>query len=97
MPLGSNRAIQIGLKGMLSEQYVASVLSIEDVTALAHKVCEAHVSGATGGAGTEMLADVLPVERPYMPDCDRAVLTDLGVLPGETADLLARLGKGLAA
>ena len=75
---------------------MASVLSIEDVTALAHKVCEAHVSGATGGAGTKLLVDELPVERPYMPNCDRAVLAGLGLLPGDTADFLAGLGKGLA-
>lgn len=36
------RAIQIGVKGRLSELYVASVLSIEDVTELAHQVYRAH-------------------------------------------------------
>ena len=35
----------------------------------------------------------------YMPNCDRAVLAGLGLglLPGDTADFLAGLGKGLAA
>ena len=37
-----SRAIQIGLKGSLSELYVHSVVSIQDVTALAHRVGQAH-------------------------------------------------------
>ena len=36
------RDIQIGLKDKLSEMYVASVISIEDVTQLAGKLKEAH-------------------------------------------------------
>ena len=38
----NRRDIQIGLKDRLSEMYVASVLSIEDVTQLAGKLKEAH-------------------------------------------------------
>ena len=34
--------IQIGVKGKLNEMYVASVISIQDVTDLAHKLQEAH-------------------------------------------------------
>merc|ERR1712003_153109 len=36
------RAIQIGLKGKLSEYYVQNVISIQDVTQLCHQVCVAH-------------------------------------------------------
>ena len=36
------RDIQIGVKGKLNEMYVASVISIQDVTDLAHKLQEAH-------------------------------------------------------
>merc|ERR1712190_369052 len=36
------RAIQIGLKGSLSKFHVDHAISIQDVTALGHKVCQAH-------------------------------------------------------
>merc|ERR1712061_127555 len=40
----SKRAIQIGLKGKLSELYVKSILSIQDVTELSHNIGLAHKS-----------------------------------------------------
>merc|ERR1712137_1314942 len=40
--IGGQRAIQIGLKGKLSKRYVESIISIEDVTELAHQVGLAH-------------------------------------------------------
>ena len=90
------RAIQIGMKGDLSELYVASAVSIEDVTALAHRVGAAHAAAqqkAKGGGGggkacggghvhpaVAALLPELPVERPYMPACARATLERLGML-----------------
>jgi len=85
------RAIQIGLKGSLSELYVASALSIQDVTALAHRVGLAHASKSR--AAMEALLPELPRERPYMPCCTEPVLTRLHLLPPE-APLSGRGGRG---
>lgn len=75
------RAIQIGLKGSLSEMYVRSVVSIEDVTELAHRIHEAHNATDTKSAMSHLLPE-LPVERPYMPSCPEPVLARLRMLPG---------------
>lgn len=88
------RAIQIGLKGRLSEQYVSSIISIEDVTELSHGVCQAHRSKKK-----DVMAELkpgLPEERPYLPLCSDHCLDELGMLPGETASAMARLGRGKA-
>jgi hypothetical protein len=92
------RAIQIGLKGSLSEQYVASTLSIEDVTPLAHKVGTAHGVKAKKVSAEMMaaLAAELPNERTYTPACTPATLTRLGMLPGDTAQFVSRFGLGKA-
>ena len=92
--LTTKRAIQIGLKGKLSEFYVSNILSIEDVTQLAHKVGEAHAS--KNKEAIEVLVPELPIEREYLPRCSQEVLESLGMVPGKTADNLARLGKGKA-
>jgi hypothetical protein len=42
MKLSGTRAIQIGMGGSLSERYVDSIVSIEEVTDLAHKFMAAH-------------------------------------------------------
>merc|ERR1739848_568409 len=86
------RAIQIGVKGPLSEFYVKSVVSIEDATELAHKVCTAHRSKKST-AMIELQAE-LPVERPYIPNCPERCLVALGMLPGRTASAMARIGRG---
>lgn len=93
------RAIQIGLKGWMSELYVRSVLSIQDVTELAHRIGQAHGSKKKGAAATLMaeLLPELPLERPYMPGCADWRLVELGMLPGESAMAVARLGRGRAA
>lgn len=100
------RAIQIGMKGRLSEQYVMSTISIEDVTDLAHLVGEAHAaaeskryysrSGETEGFASplEALTEYLPLEREYIPQCSDAALERLGMVPGITADQVAGLGRG---
>lgn len=75
------RAIQIGLKGSLSEFYVKSVIAIEDVTELAHRVQAAHTAADSKMAMSQLLPE-LPVERPYMPCCAAPVLTRLRMLPG---------------
>jgi hypothetical protein len=86
------RAIQIGLKGKLSELYVNSAISIEDVTELSHRICQAHRSKKK-----DAMADLepeLPEERPYMPLCSDHCLVGLGMLPGETASAMAQIGRG---
>eukprot|EP00435_Cladocopium_sp_Y103_P040627 s1444_g11.t1 len=75
------RAIQIGLKGSLSEFYVKSVIAIEDVTELAHRVQAAHTAADSKTAMSQLLPE-LPVERPYLPALPVPVLTRLRMLPG---------------
>ena len=75
------RAIQIGLSRDLSERYVAGVLSITDVSALARQVGAAHGhkdERQVKAAMTEMLPR-LPAERPYMPSCPEEELVRLGL------------------
>ena len=58
------RAIQIGVKGQLKDDYILSILSIEDVTDLAHRVAEHHLKGSSR---EEMLSEIsdLPLEKIY--------------------------------
>lgn len=88
------RAIQIGLAGRLSQLYVQSVLCIQDVTELGHKIREAHRSKKKNAMAG--LMEELPNERPYMPQCSEQILIRLGMMPGEVATALARLGRGKA-
>lgn len=90
----STRAIQIGLKGPLSQKYVDSVLSIEDVTDLAHRVGKAHRAN-TKDAMDALLPD-LPEETDYLPHCSEEVLQNLAMAPGESAQEVAGLGLGKA-
>lgn len=103
----NKRAIQIGIKGHLSEIYVKSVLSIEDVTNLAHSVGIAHgvlinekniivknKKRTVKTCFTNELTQKLPNEQVYMPKCSNLKLEELGLLPGKTADYVAKLGKG---
>ena len=90
------RSIQIGLAASVSERYVASVLSIEDVTPLARRICDAHASPKTTAPAMAALAAELPNEREYMPRCADEVLVRLGLLPGETADWVSQHGLGFA-
>lgn len=92
--LRRQRAIQIGLKGRLSDLYVTSVISIQDVTELCHKVCDAH--RAKKGDSMAELVPELPIERPYLPHCRDACLSQLGMLPGPVASAIAQLGRGKA-
>lgn len=46
------------------------------------------------GRAIDELSDRLPKEREYMPHCSQEVLRDLGMLPGETAEMVARIGLG---
>jgi hypothetical protein len=95
------RAIQIGLKGHLSEQYVDSVLSIQDVTDLAKKVQRAHTLDAkrkpnkkdAPPAAIDDLQNELPNERAYLPSCSKEDLTSLGMAPGETAAWVSTIGR----
>jgi hypothetical protein len=76
----NTRAIQIGLKGELSERYVNSIVSIEDVTDLARTVGEAHDKMRVAQQDLEAMNDIiphLPHERPYLPACSNEVLKDL--------------------
>ena len=97
--MSRRRAIQIGLAGPLSQEYVASVVAIEDVTALGHAVRDAHRAKSKRDRDAAIAAVLprLPKERPYMPHCSPSVLAALGMAPGPVADALARLGRGKAA
>merc|ERR1712048_1361887 len=92
--LRRRKAIQICVKGKLSDLYVKNIISIQDVTSLAHRIYEAHMS-KKGDAMSELIAD-LPVERPYMPQCPNHRLVELGMMPGEMAAALLHSGKGKA-
>ena len=77
-------AIQIGLSRELAERYVAGVLSITDVSALARQIGVAHGNKdkrQVKAAMAELLPQ-LPVERPYMPSCPTEELVRLGLALG---------------
>jgi len=76
------RAIQIGMRGNLAEQYVASAISIQDVTELAQKVQAAHNASDPKQAILDLLPQ-LPCERPYMPACTPAALMRLKLVPSD--------------
>jgi len=86
--LFGQRAIQIGVKGELSMFYVTNNISIEDVTALAHRVQAAHRTNSI-----EALLPELPVELPYMPNCSPEVLERVGMLEGAVAERLRLAGE----
>ena len=92
------RAIQIGMAGRLSEQYVASIVAISDFTALGHRVGLAHREKKDRDriAMMEALCPELPRERLYVPRCPHSVLVSLGMMPGPTADAMGRMGRGKA-
>lgn len=92
------RAIQIGMKGSLSEYYVDHTITITDVTELAHRVEAAHMhkESALAKAAVESLLPDLPDERAYMPLCSHSVLVKLGMKEGDASRSLSRLGKGRA-
>merc|ERR1712007_233263 len=79
--ISGHRAIQIGLKGRLSEQYVKSIITIQDVTELAHQVGLAH--GCKSKEAMTPLLPSLPVERPYMPSCSKSDLVRLLLLASD--------------
>ena len=76
------RAIQIGLKGRLSEIYVENIISVEDVTHLARQIEEAHGRKTESEVrqAMEELRSLLPVEREYLPACGEAKLRELGLI-----------------
>jgi len=88
------RAIQIGMKDNVSELYVRSAISIEDATTLAHELQQAHAA-QSWDAMVPLLKN-LPEERGYIPHCQPDVLARLGMLHGETAQAVARIGRGMA-
>ena len=103
------RAIQIGLRGALSQLYVASATSIEDVTDLAVQVGHAHhtskrrarkkkdsKAGVAQPARMEDVLHLLPNERPYTPRCTPRDLQKLAMAAGPTATAVARIGLGKA-
>jgi len=93
------RAIQIGFSKSLSEKYVQSILSIEDVTNLAHRIGNAHKELAKNPKSPvmqEIIPD-LPEERPYVPHVEHDVLVKLALAPGAIAEEVARIGLGKAA
>lgn len=87
-----DRAIQVGLAGSPSEMYVRSVISITDVTGLAHKVGRAH--RAKSKQAMIDLSPELPMERPYMPHCPMPVLMRLMLAPGQPETQIVRKRRG---
>lgn len=88
------RAIQIGLKGNIKDEYIENALSIEDVTDLAHRVEQVHKSKEIWENIRDLIPE-LPIERPYKPPlCSEEVLVNLGMWPGEVADKISRIGLG---
>jgi len=74
------RAIQIGMKGELSRFYVRSALSIQDVSALAREIHDAHALWETPHeeeAAMRLLQGELPDERLYVPRCEGDVFDRL--------------------
>ena len=103
----NKRAIQIGIKGHISEFYVKSILPINDVTNLSHLVGIAlnvlvvnktlvikNKKRAKNTIFTEELIKQLPNEQIYMPKCSDLTLKELGLSPGKIADQVAKIGKG---
>jgi len=90
------RAIQIGIKGELSEKYIKSIIEIQDVTDLASAVGKAHGNKKKYQELIEEIKDQLPDERKYTPQCTEKVLQRLGMLMGKTAEVVSRLGLGKA-
>ena len=87
------RAIQIGLARSLSKYYNDNILSIEDVSELARSVGKAH-SQKNIIKCKKMLSELnLPNEVMYKARCNDKVLKRLGMLPGEEAKLIAKLGR----
>ena len=91
--MSRQRAIQIGMKETLSEFYVESTISIQDVTDLAHDVRKAHV-GCKLKEENLSISPQLPFERPYMPSCSKEILEYLGMIPGITAERISKIGRG---
>jgi len=76
------RAIQIGMKGELSRFYVGSALSIQDVSALAREILNAHALWETPHeeeAAMKLLQGELPDERLYVPRCEGDVFDRLRI------------------
>lgn len=90
------RAIQIAVAGRLSQYYVDSAISIEDVTDLAMQVCAAHRYKKKGTRAMDALVGFLPRERYYLPHCSEHHLVELGMLPGPAATALSQIGRGRA-
>jgi hypothetical protein len=96
-----SRAIQIGLSHEFSKKYVENIMSIEDVTTLAHAVGHAHKTKPPNKSITkstvvkqQMDLLVLPIEKPYMPHCSLNVLENLAMCPGEKSKKEALKGYG---
>lgn len=90
------RAIQIGLPGSISEYYVSNIISIEEVTDLAHEIGLAHNLKAEEDTSTAMnaLKSSLPDEQPYLPDLSKRKLEELAMLPGPSAEAVVQIGRG---
>jgi len=89
------RAIQIGVQGGLSEFYVGSALSIEDVTELAREVGAAHGQKRERDCEDAMRAiSNLPIEREYEALLQVEHKLRLGLVPGEAANRIAQISRG---
>ena len=93
------RAIQVCVSGNLSRFYSSNILSISEVTDLAHQIGEAHKfrnDKDVEEAVRRLMADMLR-ERPYFPYLvTDSKLKELGMLGGDAADAVKGLGLGKA-
>ncbi len=82
------RAIQIGMKGELSNFYRENILEIHDVTSLAHKVKAMHELLLSGEANEydAVLFQAMPKERVFTPLCSLGTAERLGFKRGQTAN-----------
>jgi hypothetical protein len=80
------RAIQIGVARDLSKEFIKSILLIEDVTKLAHRVRDAHqiLTRNPNTDAMQKLVEHLPLERPYLPYVEHDVLVRIGLAPAES-------------
>jgi len=92
------RSIQIGLSRDLSQFYVDSTISIQDVTELANRVGEAHATKVHKTTSSlelmEALLPSLPVERPYLPCClDKTLVRLMMAWPDDPAEKAALINE----
>ena len=95
MKMIHKRAIQIGLSHSLSKYYNDNIISITDVTNLAHLIYDVHNTKKNNFSKMmDELKPQLPNEKIYMPHCSKNVLERIGMVAGKGSQLIAKIGFG---